>query len=131
VRKKTHGDVDLSQYDDDGAFIQLSYTVATKETNFRLAYDAVRKVCNQLEEASERASDEIGKQIAVVAARVSGWGNESLDGLVDAVDKGMSTDEKKRDAALRNYPAGSSRASKGSQSLAASALRPRRLTFLS
>ena len=96
VRKKTHGDVDLSHYEDDGAFIHLSYSVSTKETNLRRAYDAVRKACDQLEEASERASDEIGKQIAVVAARVSGWGKESLDGLVDAVDKGKNTDEKGR-----------------------------------
>jgi hypothetical protein len=96
VRKKTHGDVDLSHYDDDGAYVQLSFTVATNETNLRRAYDAVRKVCAELEEASERASDEIGKQISVIAARVSGWGETSLDGLVDTVDKGKNTDEKGR-----------------------------------
>jgi hypothetical protein len=126
VRKKTHGDVELSHYDDDGAFIHLSYSIATKETNLRRAYDAVRKVCNQLEEASERASDEIGQQIAI-AARVSGWGTETLDGLVDAVDKGKNTDEK--DEALKNYRASSLRVSKDFQSPAVSAPPPRRSIF--
>jgi len=96
VRKKTHGDVELSHYDDDGAYVQLSFSVSTKETNLRRAYDAVRKVCAELEEAAERTSDEIGKQIATIAARVSGWGSESLDALVEAVDKGANTDEKGR-----------------------------------
>ena len=96
VRKKTHGDVELSQYDDDGAYVQLSFSVSTKETNLRRAYDEIRKVCAELEEASERTSDEIGKQIAAIAAGVSGWGSESLDSLVEAVDKGANTDEKGR-----------------------------------
>jgi hypothetical protein len=96
ARKKTHGDVELSHYDDDGAYVHLSFSVATEETNLRSAYDAVRKVCAELEEAAERTSDEIGTQIAAIAARFSGWGAESLDGLVDAVDKGKNTDEKGR-----------------------------------
>jgi len=96
VRKNTHGDVDLSQYDDDGTYVHLSFSVATKETNLRHAYDEVRKVCAELEEASERTSDEVGRQIAIIAARVSGWGAEDLDALVDAVDKGKNTDEKGR-----------------------------------
>lgn len=96
VRKKTHGDVNLSDYDDDGAYVQLSFTVLTKETNLRRAYDAARKVCAELEEASERTSDEIGKHIAAVAARISGWGAETLDVLVDTVDKAQNTDTKGR-----------------------------------
>jgi hypothetical protein len=96
VRKKTHGDVELTQYNDDGAYIHLSFSVGTKEINLRRAYEAVRKVCAELEEASERTSDEIGKYIAAIAARVSGWGAETLDALVDAVDKDAKTDEKGR-----------------------------------
>jgi hypothetical protein len=96
VRKKTHGDVDLSHYDDDGAYVQLNFMVTTKETNLRRGYDAVRKVCAELEEASERTSDEIGKHIAAIAARVSGWGAEGLDALVDAVDKSQNADTKGR-----------------------------------
>lgn len=96
VRKKTRGDVELSHYDDDGAYVHLSFSVTTKETNLHRAYEVVRKVCSELEEASERTSDEIGKHIAAIAARVSGWGAESLDSLVDSVDQGANTDEKGR-----------------------------------
>ena len=45
VRKQTHGDVELTHYDDDGAYVQLTFTVSTQETNLRRAYDTVRKVC--------------------------------------------------------------------------------------
>lgn len=96
TRHKTHGDVEPPHYDDDGAFIHLTFSILTDETNLRRAYDAVRKICDELEEASERASDEIGKQIAVIAARISGWGTESLDGLINAVDQGSNTDERGR-----------------------------------
>lgn len=96
VRKRSHGDVELSHFDDDGAYVHLRFYVTTNETNLLRAYDAVRKVCAELEEASERTSDEIGKHIAAIAARVSGWGAEELDSLVDLVDGGLNTDEKGR-----------------------------------
>lgn len=96
ARNRTHGDVELSHYDDDGAYVHLSFSIETKETNLRRAYEAVQKVCAELEEASERTSDQIGEHIAAVAARVSGWGSESLDTLVNAVDQSVSTDEKGR-----------------------------------
>jgi hypothetical protein len=79
---KTHQDVELTHYDDDGAYIQLTYTVSTAETNLGRAFDAVRKVCSEVEEIAEQTADEIGKQLAAVAARLSGWGAESLDGLL-------------------------------------------------
>jgi hypothetical protein len=96
ARKRTHGDVNLTDYDDDGAYVHLNFTVTTNETNLRRGYDAVRKLCAELEEPSERASDELGKQIAAIAARVSGWGAEGLDALVDAIDKSRDTDTKGR-----------------------------------
>jgi hypothetical protein len=96
VRQKTHGDVSLSHFDDDGAYIHLSFAVQTGEKNLGRAYDSVRKICSELEETSEHASDEIGKQIAALAARLSGWGSESLDALVQAVDKAPTTDDKGR-----------------------------------
>lgn len=96
VRARTHGDVSAPEYDDDGAFIHLHYTVRTDATHLGDAFQNVRTVCNQLEETAEQASSEIGKRIADVAARVSGWGTESLDALVDAVEKAKSTDDKGR-----------------------------------
>ncbi len=96
VRHKTHGDVSLTNFDDDGAYIQFSFAIETGEKNLGRAYDAVRKICAELEETSEQTSDEIGKQIATIAARLSGWGSESLDALVQAVDNASTTDEKGR-----------------------------------
>jgi hypothetical protein len=96
VRKQTHGDVELTHYDDDGAYVQLTFAISTKETNLGRAYDTVRKVCAEVEETAERTSYEIEKQIAATAARLSGWGTKSLDSLIQAVDKGKSTDEKGR-----------------------------------
>jgi len=38
----------------------------------------------------------VGRQIAEIAARLSGWGSENLDTLVDAVASAASTDDKGR-----------------------------------
>jgi hypothetical protein len=60
------------------------------------AYDTIRDVANELEEAAQQAADEVGKRIAEVAARLSGWGAESLDSLADAVETATSSDDKGR-----------------------------------
>jgi hypothetical protein len=96
ARNKVHGDVELSHYEDDGAYIHLSFSVQTKAKNLGDAYGQVCAICNQLEEAAEQASDEIGKRISEVAARLSGWGTQSFDELVNAVEKAKSTDERGR-----------------------------------
>lgn len=96
IRQKTHGDVELTNFEDDGAFIQLSFTVSTREANLGRAYDAVRKISRELEETSEKISAEIGKQIAAIAARVSGWGSKDLDSLVQTVETATTTDDKGR-----------------------------------
>jgi hypothetical protein len=96
VRNKVHGDVDLPEHDDDGAFIHLTVMIRTEAKNLDKAYRQVQAVCHQLEEAANQASDEIGKRIAEVAARLSGWGCQSLDQLVNAVETAKSADEKGR-----------------------------------
>jgi hypothetical protein len=96
VRQKAHGDVTLSNFDDDGAYIHLNFTISTGEKNLGKAYESARRVCEELEEPSEQASEEIGKQIAALAARLSGWGSESLDALVQAVENAQTTDDKGR-----------------------------------
>ena len=60
------------------------------------AYDAVRKTAAEVEEAAEQAADEVGQRIVEVAARLSGWGSETLDALVDGVEVARSTDDKGR-----------------------------------
>jgi hypothetical protein len=96
IRQKVHNDIELTNFEDDGAFIQLTFEVTTDEKNLRAAYDFIRHVCNELEETAERASDEVGKELASIAARLSGWGNKDLDALVNAVDTAATTDDKGR-----------------------------------
>jgi hypothetical protein len=96
LRTKTHRDVELIHYDDDGAYIQLTYAVSTEEKNLGRVFDLVRKVCSEIEETAEQTSNEIGKQIAAAAARLSGWGTESLDALLQTVYKAATTDDKGR-----------------------------------
>lgn len=96
TRKKIHGDVEITHYDDDGAYIQLYFTITTKETNIGKAFKSIQKICEELEEVSQRVSSEINHRITELAARVSGWGQTSLEELVSAVEKSESTDEKGR-----------------------------------
>ena len=96
TRHRTRGDVQLTNYDDDGAYISLHFRINTSETNLRKAYDAVRRIAGEVEEAAEQAADEVGQRIAEIAARLSGWGAETLDTLVDAVETASSADDKGR-----------------------------------
>lgn len=96
LRAKTHSDVELTHFDDDGAYIQMTFLVVTDEHNVRKAYEHVRKVCDELDESAERATDEAGKRIAEIAARVSGWGSESLDELLNSIDQAKTSDERGR-----------------------------------
>jgi hypothetical protein len=96
VRAASKGDVELTHFDDDGAFIHMTFEVHTKEANLKKGFERVRDVCNQLEESAESAADEVGKRIAEVAARVSGWGLQRRDQLVEAVETTSSTDTKGR-----------------------------------
>jgi hypothetical protein len=82
--------------DDDGAYVVLRFRVNTSETNLAKAYAAIRKVALEVEEVAQRAADEVGQRIAEIAARLSGWGEQSLDVLVDAVERATSAQEKGR-----------------------------------
>ena len=96
TRHRVRGDVELTDYDDDGAYIALRFRITTVETNLGKALDVIRKVAAEVEEAAEQAADEVGQRIAEVAARLSGWGSETLDALVDAVGNAKSADDKGR-----------------------------------
>lgn len=96
TRHRVHGDVKLTGYDDDGAYVSLRFRINTTETNLGNAYAAVRKIATEVEEAAEHAADEVGQRIAEIAARLSGWGSETLDSLVDTVEKARSADDKGR-----------------------------------
>jgi hypothetical protein len=100
TRKRTHGDVDVLHHDDDGAYVHLSYLIRTAEQNLGRAYDAICKVAREVEEAADQAADEVGKRIAEVAARLSGWGAEGFDALVDRVTTAYPSGESRL---LRHY----------------------------
>jgi hypothetical protein len=96
TRQRTQGDVELLDYDDDGAYIRLTFAIATHEQKAGLAFEVAERVSGEIEEAAERAADEVGKRVAEVAARLSGWGSESLDALVEDVQKAKTSDERGR-----------------------------------
>lgn len=96
TRHRLRGDVELKHYDDDGAYIQLTFSIRTGETSLTRAFEKARKISAELEEAAQQAADEVGRQIATVAARLSGWGSEPLDVLVEKVETAESTDDKGR-----------------------------------
>lgn len=96
TRHRARGDVELTDYDDDGAYIALRYRINTEEKNLGKAYKTIRRVAKEVEEAAEHAENEVGQRIAEVAARLSGWGTETLDTLVDTVETARSADDKGR-----------------------------------
>jgi hypothetical protein len=96
LRNRVHNDVEITNYDDDGAYIQMTFVVSTGEKNLGRAYHHIKLLCNELEETAEKAADEAGKRLSEIASRVSGWGSQSLDALVNAVEKASSNDERGR-----------------------------------
>ncbi|MGB6875535.1 MAG: hypothetical protein WBD87_05825 [Candidatus Acidiferrales bacterium] len=55
TRHRVRGDVELMDYDDDGAYVALRFRIDTDEKNLGKAYDAIRKVATEVEEAAEQA----------------------------------------------------------------------------
>ena len=94
MRERVHRDVAVTAFDDDGAYVTFTFRVDTAETNLRKAFDDVRRIASEVEEAAERAADEVGRRIAEIAARLSGWGSQSFDALVDSVATARTADEK-------------------------------------
>lgn len=96
TRHRTHGDVEVTHHDDDGAYVHLTFSIRTADHNLGRAFDTVRRIAAEVEEAAQQAADEVGERIAEIAARLSGWGSENLDTLVDRVSTSTSNDEKGR-----------------------------------
>lgn len=96
VRSTQRADVQLKEYEDDGAFIHISYVTDVPETNLQRAYDYVVRLSSQIEEVAENTVDEVGKSVTDIAQRLSGWGQHPLDELVEAVETAKLADEKGR-----------------------------------
>ncbi len=96
ARQRTQADVAFSEYEDDGASVRLTFSVFSNQKNLGRANEQIRRIVGELEEAADRAADEIGVTVANVAARLSGWGSESFDQLVTDVETAKSADSKGR-----------------------------------
>ncbi|RCJ37476.1 hypothetical protein A6769_11220 [Nostoc punctiforme NIES-2108] len=96
VRNRVYGDVDITDYEDDGAYINMRFIVSTGHKNLGKAYQYVKSLCQELEETAENSVDEASKRLSEIASRLSGWGSQNLDTLVDAVEKASSNDERGR-----------------------------------
>jgi hypothetical protein len=68
TRHRVRGDVELINFDDDGAYVSLRFRIETAEINLRRAYDAIRKVEAEVLEAAEQAADEVGQRIAEICS---------------------------------------------------------------
>lgn len=96
VRSAARGDVKLQHYEDDGAFIQLSYIFEIPFENLGKGYDYAVDFAKHLEEVADKTAAEVGTLVAEVGQRISGWGALPLDKLVDAVETAKTNDEKGR-----------------------------------
>lgn len=96
VRSAQRGDVKFVHWDDDGAFIQFTYSIDTGETNLGQGYTRALEICNEIDETAEDTANKVGVMVSSVAQRVSGWGAKSFDELLNGVDKAQSSDERGR-----------------------------------
>lgn len=96
TRQRTRGDVELLGFDDDGAYINLTFAISTNQNNAARAFEIAQAVSREIEEAAERAADEVGQRVAEVAARLSGWGAATFDALVDQVQTAKTSDDRGR-----------------------------------
>lgn len=96
TRQRTHNDVIFRHWDDDGAYIQLSYDCTGLPDNLSDAYKAVLGRQKNLEEAAESVLQKAGIEAAETAQRTSGWGSHSFDELVNIVETAKTSDDKGR-----------------------------------
>jgi hypothetical protein len=94
TRHRNRGDVELTDYNDDGAYIRVRVAIRPGESNPAKAFDKIKKISDEVEEGAERTLGDVGKHIAEVTARLSGWGSETLDKLVESVETATSADDK-------------------------------------
>jgi Restriction endonuclease len=96
TRQRTHKDVTFRDWDDDGAYIRLSYDCMGLPDTLADAYKAVLSRQKILEETAESVSQKAGINAAEAAQRTSGWGSHSFDDLVNIVETAKSSDDKGR-----------------------------------
>lgn len=96
TRERLDQDVRFLSWDDDGAYIHLSFECLSLPDNLGRAYEEVLLRISRLEEAAESAAQNAGVITAEIAQAVSGWGKHPVEQLVQTVDSAKTTDEKGR-----------------------------------
>ena len=96
MREKSQKDVHLLTWDDDGAYIQLSFECTELPAKLSEAYAEIKRRITWLEESAEDVSRRAGILAAEVAQVASGWGKSSVEELVTAVETAETNDDKGR-----------------------------------
>jgi Restriction endonuclease len=97
TRQRVRGDVDLGDLDsDDDIWIHLTYTIHLPTDDVAHAYAEAKRIDAELFEAADAVCDKIDLQVAEVGKRLSGWGQLTLDQLLDEIDRQKTMDAKGR-----------------------------------
>jgi len=93
---KEIGDVVLVEFEDDGAWVHLTYRFPAKVDNLGKCYALALKVSKRLEEAADQTTTEVGKLVSNFPQRISGWDALPETDLAKAVETSTDTDQKGR-----------------------------------
>lgn len=96
-RASLKGDVEVSHFDDDGAYVQMMVSIqCPAKGSLSDVLERATRIRDELTESADRVSARVGRDVADVAATLSGWGSRSLEQLVDTVETALSSDAKGR-----------------------------------
>lgn len=95
-RERLRGDIKFLDWDDDGAFIHLSFEIRGLPARLSDANAYVLAQIAKLEEPAQDAAARAGIIASEIAQKISGWGQTPLQELVEIVEKAKTSDEKGR-----------------------------------
>ncbi len=97
TRQRVRGDVQLGDFDsDDDVWIHLRYTIHLPTDDLARAYHEAKRIDAELAEVADAVCNKIEVELAEAAKRISGWGELSIEQLLDQVDRQASPNAKGR-----------------------------------
>ena len=90
ARAKSRRDVLMLGYEDDGAWIHLSYRIDLTSDRLDAAFREAAAVEAELHEVAEAVAVGIDDSVERARKRLQGWGSEELDALVEHMAAGTS-----------------------------------------
>jgi hypothetical protein len=97
TRERIRGDVHLGAFDnDDDPWIHIYYSIESRTDSLAKAYAEAKRVDAELAEVAESVAREVGLLVASAVQRLSGWGNDTLELLVEQVESQKTADSKGR-----------------------------------